>query len=396
MPIRAFTGTDEIKVTDGTNSAIVGAFGEVKAAALVPQISEVFTNPLDLQRDFTAGGTYASQYNRSLLKVSGDAGGTSFVQTKRNLRYVTGQTIEINFTASWSKTSLADYSLVGAFDANNGVYVGYVGENFVVGYRNANVGADTTAIIDVSNLLTFGNLTRFRIRFAYLGTGNITFEAYLGSKYHLLHTFETDGNLFERTHIGVPLLPMRAEVGSTDPTYYITSGSWGAGIYGSASPNDKPFFHKGIRSVNPAAGAELPIVAYRSKTSFGGFVNRVRSQLTGAQFATANEGIYLVNFYAYPAGSIATGAWANVSPYSVIEYNNTSTGVPAGGINIFSTIITVAGIGAGNSSSVEYDFAGLGLVANAGDEFLITLQCVIDSGGINTETIWCLNYNDLF
>lgn len=396
MPIRAFTGTDEISITNGTNSASVGAFGELKVSNLIPQISQTFTNPLDLQREVTAGGTYASQFNRSLLKVSGTGGGTSFVQTKQNLRYVTAETIEINFTASWSKTSIADYGLVGAFDANNGVYVGYVGENFVVGYRNTNVGADTTAIVDVSTLLTFGNLTRFRITFGYLGTGNITFEAYLGSKYHLLHTFETDGNLFQRTHIGVPLLPMRAEVGSTDPDYFITSGSWGAGIYGSASPNDKPFFHKGIRAVNPSVGTELPVVAYRSKTSFGGFTNRVRSQLTGAQFATANEGIYLINFYAYPAGSIATGAWSNVSPYSVIEANTTSTGVPVGGTNIFSTIITVAGIGAGNASSVEYDFAGLGLEANAGDEFLITLQCVIDSGGINTETIWCINYNDLF
>lgn len=397
MPIKAFAGSSDITISDGVNSGIVGGFGESKVAFMRPQISQLFSRPLDLQRDVYVGGTYQAQYNRSLLKVSGDVSGTSFVQTKRNLRYITAQTIEFNFTAAWSKVpSPADYALVGGYDSEDGVYVGYVGENFVVGYRNTNVGADVTAIVDVSNILTLGNLSRFRIRFGYLGVGNITYEAKLGNTWTVLHTFETDGTMFERTHIGVALLPMRAEVGSTDSSLYILSGSWGGGTYGPEDGFEKAYFNDGTRLVNPSVGTQLPIVAYRSKANYGGYINRVRSQLIACQFATANEGIYRINFFAYPAGSILTGSWSDVDPYSVIEVNSTSTGVPVGGTKIFSTLLTVAGIGAGNSSSTTYDFERLQLIASPTDEFLITLECVIDSGGTNTETLWSISYKDLF
>ena len=397
MPVKAFRGGDTTTFSDGGNSAIVGAFGALKVAEARPQISQLFSRPPDLQAGVYVGGTYQFQYNRSLLKVSGDAGGTSFVQTKKNLRYITAQTIEFNFTAAWSKVpSPADYAIMGGFDDEEGVYVGFVGENFVVGYRNTAVGADTTAIVDVSNLVTLGNLSRFRIRFGYLGIGNITYEVYLGGKYHLLHTFETDGNLFERTHVGVAILPMRGEVGSTDATLYMMSGSWGGATYGPADSFERNFFNDGTRLVNPSVGTQLPIVAYRSKATFGGYINRIQSKLTACQFATTNEGVYRVNFLAYPAGTLTTGTWNNVSPYSVLEYNSTSTGVPAGSTKIFSTIITVAGTASGNSSSVTYDFEKLQLIANPTDEFLITLECVVDKGGSNTETLWSINYQDLF
>lgn len=395
MPTKAFLDGKEISITDGKNKALVGGFGELKVAEPTIQISQLFSRPPDL-RQLTSQGTYVFQYNRSLLKVSGDAGGTSLLETNQNLRYATGTTVEFNFTAAWSRPANAgEYSIIGGFDSEDGVYLGWVGENFVVGYRNTNVGADTTQIVDVSNLVANGQLNRFRIRFGYLGVGNITYETKLGNTWHELHTFETDGNLFERTHMGECMLPMRAEVGSTDPNFYVMSGSWSGVTYGEPT-KDKNFFHDGVRLVNPTVGTQLPIVAYRSKANFGGYRNKIRSILTAAQFATANEGIYKINFIAYPPNSITTGAWADISPYSVLEANITSTGVPAGGVKIFSTIITVAGIGSGNSSSVTYNFEGLALIANPRDEFLITLECIIDSGGTNTETLWCINYDDLF
>jgi hypothetical protein len=368
----------------------VGAFGEFKVAEPHIYISQVFTRPIDPARECVYVGTISQQFNKTLLKVSGDAGGTSYFQTKRNIRYVSGQTVELDFTFGINRIPLAsEYAIVGALNDGDGIYLGWIGESFYVGYRHSLYG-DTVQEVDVSNLITIGNLSRFRITYGYLGTANISFELFSGTKFVHLHTFETDGKLAERTHIGETNLPMKVEVSSTDANFYAFNGSLAGMTYG-IEKNTKPSFNDGWRTLaGLIATQSTAVVGYRIKTTLGGFPSSINVKLTNAEFTTDEDGIYRFNILAYPAGTLA-GPWIPVNSYSVVEYNATLTTVPLGYTKIYSTVTTAAKKGTG-TTSVNFD--NLNLYGIPGDEFLITKECLSPGAGAGLTT-WAISYDDL-
>jgi len=373
------------------NEPEIGVFGEVKVAQPNPQISEVFNIPLDTNKRFIVSGSPISMFNGSTLKiVSGD-----MVQTKTNLRYRTAQTVEVNLTAQFKGifTGTNEKSYAGLYDDYDGVFFGYLGSDFVAGYRNTAMGADLIQIV-----IPFWNvdtLTRYRIRYGYLGVGNISFEVKIKNQWKEVFIFETDNALDARTHIGSPIVPMRMECNHADTSMY--SGSWNASTYGLiTSIRDAPYFTEGDRSITVNVGQSAPIVGFRSKTTFSGKPNKVSSKLAFAEFTTGSEGIYKIMFYAYPAGSITDGTWEDIDTYSVLETNKSVAAIPIGGKLIFSTTVSVGTAQkATNFSSSSLEFDRLGLIANPSDEFLIVKKCLVDTGDLDDTTSWNIAYLDL-
>lgn len=388
------------------NEVEVGLFGELKTAEGYTQISLAFDKPLNTESEVTVTGTPSAMINRSLLQV---VNGES-VQTKDVLRYRTAQTIETYFTANFVGTFNAgsSESYIGLFDSEDGVFLGYLGDNFVVGYRNINKdgGTEPDVTQTITPTWTVGNIHRYRIRFGYLGVGNITYEVYTGTKWEHIHTFITDGAFSDRTHIGTTILPIRAQVEHAGCTIY--SGSWNSHTYGrNGSTQEIPFFTKGSRTIGVNAGEELPIVAFRNKTTFGGYNNKIRAKLLVSEFATDSEGLYSINFYAYPAGTFIDGDPGTVGA-SEIKGNFTdinsnsilqvSADIAAGASvtyssSRFSTFLAVSSSGTGVASSL-LDFELLGLIAGPGDEFLVTKECIVAGVG-SDATGWNISYVDL-
>ena len=382
-------------VTDSLgNQAEIGLFGGTKVSQANVQVSLVFNKPLNLSREVKISGDVTSMHNGSLLKVGG-AVGVSNIETIEVLRYKTAQTIETYFTSSWSRIAFnGEEALIGLFDTNDGVYLGYKNFEFIVGYRHIDYG-DITQAIDIS-AFDFTKIHRFRIKFGYLGVGNISFEVFVDSKWHLLHIFETDGNLTQRTHVRTAILPMSCNVLSTEGTLELYSGSWNAQTYGIDSGQQEiPHFSQGTRVIDVNVGESLPLVAFRTVENFGGYINKVKSRLLTAEFATGSEGLYRINFLAYPAGSIATGTFVDLFvDESVMQINTDVTTIPLNGKIVYSITLAVPSSGAGVFAS-SADFTKLGLKTIPGFEYLIVKECLMTGGG-NDITTWNIAYVDLF
>jgi len=372
------------------NEVEVGAFGGLKVTNASPQISVTFDHPLTV-RDFKLTGTPQAQVNRSLLEVSnGDV-----VETVDTLRYKTAQTIETYFTAEFDGTYTVGTSYIGLFDISDGVFVGYKDSDFVVGYRNiyadGGVGNEPDVLQVVTEPTNVDTLTRYRIKFGYLGSGNPSFEYFDGVDWILLHQFKTDNELNRRTHIGSPILPMRSECNHSGCS--ILSGSWNASTLGAISGlQDVAFFEDGEREV---AGNTIPqpVVAFRSKSTFGGFPSKVKSQLLEAEFATGSEGLYKFEMYKFPQGTLNTGTWTDIDVDSVMEKNQTFTNTIAGGEKMFTKTIAVASQGTGVGVATT-DFKVLGVKASAGDEFAVFKRELIGGGG-DDITSWAFAFVDL-
>lgn len=393
-------GSSLVSIRDNLgNQAEVGLFGALKTAIPTAQISETFDAPLTTGLDGkfnvipTGLGTGVSQYNRSLLKVQTGGAGSCIVETKTPLRYKAGSTVEVYFTASWHGVRGAgDIAYVGLFADEDGVYLGYNGTDFVVAYRNTDQGADVQQIIDVSNF-NFDKVTRFRIKFGYLGVGNISFEYYNGTSWITLHIFPTDNALDQRTHIGSAILPMRAEVSSASNDHYVVSGSWNSQTFDKENRlQDRPQMHDGERTVSPTVGGAA-IVGYRNKTTFGGFPNRVVSTPLFATFGSNSEGMYKIEVHKASAGTFTTGTWLDLkTDDSVLEYNTTLTDAPSGE-KVLSVILAVPSAGTGVQSS-NLDFEKLGIKLYPGEEFLVSIRELISGSGSDLQA-YTFFFNDL-
>jgi len=401
-----------------------GLFGELKAVNPTVDISLIFTRQLDTDQEVvvsTSGtGSNTPQFNRSLLKTATGGVGSASVQTLNKLRYKPGSTIECNFTAAWLGTiadhgSGNDEAFIGLFMTCSGVYLGYDGADFIVAYRNlyAEDGATpgTGGIADVKQIVSMTSydltkLHRFRIKFGFLGVGDILFEIKPdnGGDWKLLHRFNTDGSLetssnIPRTHIGCPLTPMRLEVDSPNNgnDFSIYTASWSASVWTKDhNRENKPYFNHGSRSVTPSA-AGAAFVAFRNPTTFQSYPNAIRSQALSLSFATMSEGLYSITFYKGTIATIAAVAtggsgYQTVSSHTPIEYHNDFTVASAVGTEVAAILLPVPSGGNGANSS-ELDLEKLGMYLDPGYAMLIAIKELVAGAGTDT-TAWAISWYD--
>jgi len=401
-------------ITDSQGHDVeVGLFGAMKITEPDSQISAVFNaalEPRDYVQIIEGSGHLTPRYNRSMLKVGSAGIGLADITTTKHLRYRTGSTIETTFTAGWignyESANAADVAFMGLFDDYDGVFMGYKGQSFIVGYRNVfadnGVGnePDVTEIIAPDWDVT--RVHRYRIRFAYLGVGNITFEYHNGKAWVHIHTFMTDGTLTDRTHVGGAILPMRCKVDITaGNTAYIATASWNGATYSKNNYiQDHPHYVEGVDTIVPGA-VEKAILAIRSSTTYVGFPNKISSQLLTAEFATASEGLYRVKVYGYPPGGVITDlpgvSYTDLFPgTSPLQADKTVANTEVASITgelMFGTFIAVPSSGTGVAKSTA-DFERIQMVANPGNEFLITLEQIHAGAGTDTFAYGML-YADL-
>lgn len=383
------------------NAVTVGSFGELKAMSPRQQVSHTFDTPLDEVFDFkvaTSGDcNITAQHNRSLLLLNTGTGGTGSIESKRIVRYKTS-TVECLMTMGFPEAPQAvDQRFGGLFNNKNGYYWGYDGLDFIFAYRNKDKNGGTEPDVKITLDMSAYDLTkihRFRLTFGFLGVADATLEIRSPTGWELIGKHQTDGQLSDRTHIGTVNIPVRTEISSPSNDISILSGSWSANTWDNGEDlKDKTFFSSGARTIATAAN-ELPIVAFRSKLDFGGYENNVRTKLLYSEFATGSEGLYKINIYAYPAGTITDGAWADVSATSVMEENVTTNYNTYPAKPMLSTHLAVPSSGVGVAES-SVDFEKLGVIANPGDEFLITKQELIAGAG-DDITSWVIAGADLF
>ena len=385
------------------NQATITPFGALHTATPKKQIAMKFAKKLNPE-EMTIVGNPIAQFNGTMLRVqNGDS-----VETKRALVYEAGDTILIDFTAEFSSFGQAgDASSIGWYDEHSGILLVAEAGILKVKYRNvfANAGtapAGTAPDIEFAinePLLVINKLYRFNIMLAFLGVGNIAVTFKPEGKnvpYKELAVFETDGALSQRTHIGNPTVPIRAEVsGATAGDIY--SGSWSASTFSEEADSiqNLPEEVRIERIVGVNSGQRLAVAAYRNKTVLAGFPNKTRSKLKSIIASTKSEGWYVIELWINPIGAIVGSSWSEVNgDYSVLEYNDTVSFVPDVNDKAKVTIdllVQTSGQGTGETStSVKERYLRL----IPGDIAVITKRCIKEGGGSDNTAVTIIHTNE--
>lgn len=188
--------------------------------------------------------------------TSATAKGVSFTK----INYVPAHEIYVDFTTAFTiPTSANSFQRIGLYDSSNGVFIGYNGTTFVVGYRSGGIdtivpksswddpliGGSTSLFTrsGIPEAIDFSKFNIWRIRFGWLGGAPIVFEVVTpDGKWIAFHTIKYP-NTNVAPHIQSPNLPVTIEVSKTsaDATNLLVRTScWVAGTSSEAQLSISP------------------------------------------------------------------------------------------------------------------------------------------------------------
>jgi hypothetical protein len=274
------------------------------------------------------GGTITVVESMLIVSTGTNVAGSAGISNRKALRYLPGQEAYINFTAVFTSPKASSYQRAGLFDAQNGFFIGYEGEDFKATRRRDSV--DTSVIIEPSEIYDTeegvfdpvnGNV--YRISFGYLGFATITFEVLSPSGYWTILNKIKYPNTSAVTHILNTNLQPRMEVANTgnNTNISIKVGSFSAGIIdgGGTDPAARRFtFSQTAQSIT--AGT-LMVVTFRSRSIFNSLTNYVSSILT---FASYNTDLSKSSLWELEKNAtiVGTPTWSDVNTLdSTIEYS---------------------------------------------------------------------------
>lgn len=381
-----------VNLSDNSGRAAANSiFGDVIVGTKKPSLSYQY-NYGYRDRDFTVveanGGAVSSSNSQIYLNTGTNAAGSCSAESRGYLRYIPGHEAYVLFTVVFTTGVPDSYQRAGMFDDDDGFFVGYNGEDFIINRRRA--GVDEQKIIDISSVFddgsfnpAFGNV--YKISFGYLGFANITFEC-LSTDGHFVEIGRFNyPNTSTETHISNTNIPIRGEVGNTGNTTDISlsSGSVSAGVIDGAGqdPSARPYtYERG--SVATAAGNNM-LVAFRNITTYNGKINRIRAVAQLISAATeGNKPVRWAIVFNPTVTNVPT--WTAVDPDSVIEYSTDATitfGTGTPGVSW-------------NMAKIDSFFEkveDLGGDINAGDIAVV----VVNSVGAS-ETEFSMRYKELF
>jgi hypothetical protein len=237
-------GPAEVSIYNGPDKTI---FGSQFSEPLRDDISTDFSTTIStsLIAISTANGGTVTNSNAQAVLSSGTAtNGAASMQTFAVIRYRPGHEGRAVFTATFTTGVAGCSQYMGAYDVNNGFYLGFAGATFVVARRSA--GVDT----QIAQANWNGNLTSaytrngavealdftkgdvYRIRYGLLGNAIINFEVLSPDGiWCLMHQIKFP-NSSTSASIQIFSNPMRAEVTKTSGATSLTlkSSSWNGGI----------------------------------------------------------------------------------------------------------------------------------------------------------------------
>lgn len=307
----------------------------------VPTLSSQFHYPLETWRSIFAWANWGSVNNNdSQLRLVTDtqADSLAIITWTFYLRYIPGHEAYSLFTMVFNEPTSADsYQRIGIFDWDNWFYIWYNWTDFVLwrvrNWTRSEIIVDTTKVFP-STLFSAFNPQKwniYRISFAYLGFGPITYEVMLPNGWWVVLWQVQYPNNFTETNTATSYLPIRGELfnwssaevmemSSWSVTTWIVDGAW-------VDPWARRFAFSSW-SITIIAWNQT-LVIFRNKSTYATKENRVNSILTLVSAAT--EWIKTVSWRVVRNPTITIPwTWVDVETAdSIMEYNVTWVVDPA-------------------------------------------------------------------
>lgn len=320
-----------------------GIFGDKFMSMRSPKITANFNYPPDTRSNITTttnGGTVGIVGNLLTIQTSTNINGNAIIQSRESLRYTAGRDAEMFFTTIFTQGVPNSYQRAGLFDAEDGFFVGFEGNQFGVTIRKngsdifipqSSFNKDKIDGSGISKFLfvpTFMNL--FRLVYGYLGIAPVFFEIYMGNElgWVVFHVHDVVNKQIG-THIQKPYLPVRAEVknNGNNTNIILRSGSVYAGVI-DGNPNavdssSREFTQRATRVVNNTTS---PLIVFNNKSTYGGTSNKIADLLLKVGFSTSSASdLVSVILYKLPSVPIG-GTWTDVdASNSNMRINTTAT-----------------------------------------------------------------------
>jgi hypothetical protein len=322
-----------VAIGGNRNNQIEIAFNTAPGAALI-------TNT------FTGSGSVNITNGHSIYQTGTSTSSSARAVSVQTTTYRPAHEIYAAFTAAFQTPQASCQSRIGLFDASNGFAIGYNGGTFSVFVRNGGVETSTPQSsfnTDTLNGLSTSKFTRngfpesinfsvsnlFRIRFAWLGSANIFFEAFSpDGEWVLFHNIRQPNTSFNPS-IQNPNLPMTLELvktggGLTNST--LTTACWGAGTTSAYSPITDTLNDKSLAALTRS------VITGVTTGGGGGYVN-VKVNPSGSLVAdVTGSTVSLTSPLPVTTENYITGQLANnATPASTVAGSGTNLLNAAGG-----------------------------------------------------------------
>jgi hypothetical protein len=302
--------------------------------------------------DFTdvkvgTGATVIFDANQAcaILNSGTSSNGYCIHQTKRYHHYMPGKSQVIYSTVNFGAVQQNVYKRTGYFDDNNGIFFEQASDgtlNFVVRSYVTGIASERRVPQSQWNKDTLdGNgpsgfnldITKtqlFMTDFEWLGVGRVRCGFAIDGYNILAHEFY-NANHLPTVYMSNPNLPVRCEVrnvgtqvGAGGSFIQICSTVMSEGGYTEAG---REFSHTtNLRTVG--IGSTIPIIAIRLKNSFKGYANRATVKLEDVTvFSNGSNVKYEVVKLRSSVGINSTGTWESENTESVVEFNQSATGI---------------------------------------------------------------------
>jgi hypothetical protein len=325
------------------------------------------TDFLDVYSGVGATVTFNINQAAAILQSGVSTNGFTIHQTKRYHHYMPGKSQLIFSSFNFGAAQSNVIKRTGYFDDKDGIYFEQDNTgnlNFVIrSYVNAGVGQSERRIpqsewnkdkLDSNGPSGFQlDITKtqlFFTDFEWLGVGRVRCGFSINGKNIIAHEFYNSNSL-DSVYMSNPNLPVRCEVRNTG-TQVGVGGSFSqicATVMseGGYSETGREFSHTTpLRSVG--VGSTVPILAIRLKNSFKDQQNRSIVRLEDVSVFSVGSNVKYEVVKIKSSTGIITGTWVSEHPESVVEYNETVTGIAVTTFEDF-----MGGYAAGDSQNVN-------------------------------------------
>lgn len=293
------------------------------------------------------GATVTFDVNQAavILQSGTSSDGYTIHQTKRYHHYMPGKSQLIFSTFNFGTAQQNVYKRTGYFDDRDGIFfeqapdgtLSFVIRSYVTGIASdrrvtqSEWNKDRLTGLDPSGFtLDITKTQLFFTDFEWLGVGRVRCGFSIDGKNVVCHEFYNSNNL-PTVYMSNPNLPVRCEVRNTGTQVgaggsfiQICSTVMSEGGYTEAG---REFSH--TTNLRPVGiGTTVPIIAIRLKNSFKGYPNRATVKLEDVSvFSNGGNVKYEVVKLRSSVGINPTGTWESENTESVIEFNESATGI---------------------------------------------------------------------
>jgi len=337
-------GLDTISKDVSGNSSFNGIFGSKLVASRRPYLSSSFFYPVRNNRIRDKSINLGSlSYDNNLFVVNSGASTSSsgYVETKDIIRYRAGRDAEAMFTAIFDNPVEGSNQHIGVFSENDGFYLGYNDNTFMVCHRKG--GVDNTVLQSDFNIdkldgtgesdfvLNKQNINIYRINYGYLGIAPAVFSIYAGYDKGWVPFHAIDlSNKQNVTHVDNPYLPLACKVSNTtnNTNVNVKIGSIYAGVFDGDSGNtpDSTSREESARVAGTTTETgETTVLTVHNKDLFQGKSNYIKSILL--YLSATTDGNKAVTLSVKKLATTPTGGtWTDVrTNESILEYSEDAT-----------------------------------------------------------------------